>query len=222
MSLTSHCRVRSSPLVFGLVLSGAVVMAGCDAGGVVDSDGAAQVASTVVPSGETVTSALVASQSPVFTTNAPATSLSPAAPPTAAPSTSTSKPDPTVASTTTTPPTTTTAPTASTAPTATTPLPTVSFIRGAPPQVYEFVIPAGTAARIASGENVDDVLPGSPVFRVGDSIQITNEDSQPHFYGPFALRSTETVRWRFPSPGVFPGQCTVSSDRIVTLTVVES
>lgn len=218
MSLTSHFGARSSPLVFSLVLSGVVVMAGCDAGGVVDSDGAAQVASTVVPSGETVTSALVASQSPVFTTNAPATSLSPAAPP----STSTSKPDPTVASTTTTPPTTSTAPTATTAPTTTTPLPTVSFIRGAPPQVYEFIIPAGTAARIASGENVDDVLPGSPVFRVGDSIQITNEDSQPHFYGPFALRSTETVRWRFPSPGVFPGQCTVSSDRIVTLTVVES
>lgn len=125
---------------------------------------------------------------------------------------------------TTTEPTTTTstaAPLATTRPTTTPPTTTITIEQSAPPQVFEFVIPAGTAARIASGANVDDVLPSAPVFRVGDSIQITNEDSQPHFYGPIALRSTETVRWKFQSPGEFSGQCTVSSDRTVVLTVVE-
>ena len=126
---------------------------------------------------------------------------------------------PTTAQPTTTEPTTTTS---TAAPLATTPpTTTITLEQSAPPQVFEFVIPAGTAARIASGANVDDVLPSAPVFRVGDSIQITNEDSQPHFYGPIALRSTETVRWKFQSPGEFSGQCTVSSDRTVVLTVVE-
>lgn len=88
------------------------------------------------------------------------------------------------------------------------------------PRVVSLTIPDGTAARLAAGEDVGDVLPSRLTLRVGDTLELVNQDSTFHIYGPVSARSGETVRWLLPQEGVFTGLCTSNSDRTVTLTVV--
>lgn len=52
-----------------------------------------------------------------------------------------------------------------------------------PPEIIELVIPNGTAAKVAEGENVP-AIPDSMVFVVGDTLVIRNEDSVDHRLGP--------------------------------------
>jgi hypothetical protein len=51
------------------------------------------------------------------------------------------------------------------------------------PQIVELVIPAGTAERIAKGEETPSI-PDEMVFVVGDTLLITNQDDRDHQLGP--------------------------------------
>jgi plastocyanin len=90
------------------------------------------------------------------------------------------------------------------------------------PRTVRFVIPLGTAARIRNGEDVGDVLPAQVRLRVGDTLEIVNNDDAFHIYGPLAARGGETVRYSFGIPGSFQGFCTINSTRAVAIEVAGS
>lgn len=83
---------------------------------------------------------------------------------------------------------------------------------------HEFVIPLGTAYRIASGEDVE-IVPRELVVDVGDSIRIVNEDDRGHSVGVFYVGAGETLTQRFDSPGVLEGLCDVHPSGSFTLRV---
>ena len=85
---------------------------------------------------------------------------------------------------------------------------------------YAYVIPDGTADRIAAGELVA-ILPAALDVAVGEVIRIVNEDTEGHFVGIFFVGSGETVTQRFASPGEFVGNCSVHPSGQLTLTVHE-
>lgn len=76
---------------------------------------------------------------------------------------------------------------------------------------HDFVIPAGTAARIAAGEEVV-IVPRRLDVRVGESIRIRNLDDEPHQVGPYYLSPSQTVAQTFTRPGRLVGVCTIHPD----------
>ncbi|MEY3453651.1 MAG: hypothetical protein RL574_1389 [Actinomycetota bacterium] len=80
--------------------------------------------------------------------------------------------------------------------------------------VANYLVPAGTAGRIARGEFVD-VMPTLLYVRVGDVIVIDNQDTFVHTIGPFTLRPGEQLRHMWTAPGTIVGRCSTHlSDRV--------
>jgi hypothetical protein len=77
-----------------------------------------------------------------------------------------------------------------------------------PDPEFDFVVPPGTAERIAAGEEVE-ILPGEIAARVGDTIRIDNRDSASHTLGPWYVAPGEVLTQRFVSEGRFSGMCNV-------------
>lgn len=86
------------------------------------------------------------------------------------------------------------------------------------PADHEYVIPYGTQRRIASGEDFE-IMPRHLEVEVGESIKITNDDSEGAFVGIFYVGAGETVRMTFTTPGVLSGKCDVSSSGEFTIDV---
>ena len=84
---------------------------------------------------------------------------------------------------------------------------------------YDYVIPAGTAARIDSGEQID-IVPRALTVQVGESIRIVNDDAEGHVVGVFYVGAGETLTKQFTAPGELSGSCTVHSAGEFTLRVV--
>jgi plastocyanin len=84
---------------------------------------------------------------------------------------------------------------------------------------HRYVIPAGTGAAIDRGGAVD-LVPAELKVRVGQIIELVNEDERGHLVGPFFVGSEETIRHRFTSPGVYEGECGVHSGGRMVVTVV--
>lgn len=84
--------------------------------------------------------------------------------------------------------------------------------------VLNFLIPAGTAGRIARGEFVD-VIPTMIYARVGDEIVIDNQDTFAHVVGPFSLRRGERVRHMWSEAGTIEGECSTHLSDRVTIVV---
>ena len=76
---------------------------------------------------------------------------------------------------------------------------------------HEFVVPAGTAARVQAGLHVD-VVPDQISVRVGDTIHIRNEDDVAAEVGVFNVAPGVTVTMRFTEPGRLEGYCSVDPD----------
>jgi hypothetical protein len=83
---------------------------------------------------------------------------------------------------------------------------------------YGYVIPLGSGDRIRKGEPLA-LLPAELHVRVGEVIQIVNEDSEGHFIGIFYVGPGETVTQRFASPGEFVGNCSVHPSGQITLRI---
>ena len=83
---------------------------------------------------------------------------------------------------------------------------------------FSYVIPAGTSDRIAEGEPID-ILPRELVAQLDETIQIVNEDDEPHVLGPWFVGAGETLRQRFTTAGVFEGTCSVHSSGEFTVVV---
>jgi hypothetical protein len=73
---------------------------------------------------------------------------------------------------------------------------------------WDFVVPAGTSARLAAGEEID-IMPAEVRARVGESIRIENRDDAPFMVGPWYVGPGETMQQRFVSPGEFKGDCSL-------------
>lgn len=83
---------------------------------------------------------------------------------------------------------------------------------------YDYYIPAGTAARIARGEQVD-LVPRELTVQVGEAIRIVNDDDEGHVVGVFYVGPGESLTKRFTAPGELSGSCTVHSAGEFTLRV---
>lgn len=87
------------------------------------------------------------------------------------------------------------------------------------PSTQRFVITEGTRAALASGKIPENALPSSLTLQVGDTLEITNNDTEAHTYAFIVLRPGETARHTFRQAGVFIGACTVNDHEEVTITV---
>jgi len=85
---------------------------------------------------------------------------------------------------------------------------------------HDFVIPLGTADRIAAGEAIE-IVPAELVVEVGDAVRIVNEDSADHVVGVFFVAAGETLTQRFNNAAVLEGECSVHPSGSFTLRVVE-
>ena len=85
---------------------------------------------------------------------------------------------------------------------------------------HDFLIPAGTAERIAGGEEIE-IVPAELVVEVGDALRIVNQDTADHIVGVFFVASGETLTQRFNSTAVLEGECSVHPSGAFTLRVVE-
>jgi len=84
---------------------------------------------------------------------------------------------------------------------------------------YEFLIPAGSGEASDRGEPLE-ILPGSLDVKVGEILEIVNEDDRGHLVGPFFVGADETIRHQFSSPGEFEGICSVHPSGRIILTVL--
>ena len=73
---------------------------------------------------------------------------------------------------------------------------------------YWFEIPVGAGDALDAGTPLE-ILPAELRARVGESIEIVNEDDRGHLVGPWFVGAGETLRQEFTSPGEFIGICTV-------------
>lgn len=69
---------------------------------------------------------------------------------------------------------------------------------------HDFVVPAGTADRIAKDEKVE-VVPDVLEVHVGDRIRVRNDDTELARLGIFDVGAGETITMNFNTPGEFEG-----------------
>ncbi len=89
------------------------------------------------------------------------------------------------------------------------------------PTTYSFSISPGTADALRQGKTPPNQLPVELSLRIGDTLQITNNDSVGHTYAFLVLRPGETGRYTFRNSGTFTASCTVGIHEEVTITVTE-
>lgn len=83
---------------------------------------------------------------------------------------------------------------------------------------YAFFIPEGTGDRLDRGSSVE-IMPNWLDVRVGETIEIVNDDDRGHLVGPFYVGARETLRQRFPAEGRFEGVCTVHPSGQIVVNV---
>lgn len=83
-----------------------------------------------------------------------------------------------------------------------------------------YVIPAGSAARQAAGEEVT-VLPQTIEVRLSehDTLVIRNDDTQTVTIGPFRIEPGQRFVQRYYNPGVFELDCTVHISQQLKIVV---
>ncbi len=85
-------------------------------------------------------------------------------------------------------------------------------------KTYRFVVPEGTAERMARGE-AQALFPRRFEARVGDTLEIVNQDDVSQTVGPYVVLPKETLRQTFTAPGQLIGECTLHPEGQVTIVV---
>ena len=83
---------------------------------------------------------------------------------------------------------------------------------------YSFFIPAGTGDRLDDGLPVE-IMPNWLDAKVGETIELVNEDDRGHLVGPFYVGPRETLRQKFPAAGQYEGVCTVHPSGQIVVNV---
>lgn len=86
------------------------------------------------------------------------------------------------------------------------------------PETVTFVVPAGTAADVAAGEEID-LMPPEVAMKVDDTIVVRNDDDETATVGPFTVRPGETLTQTFRSPMTLVGECSLSGTGEVKIVV---
>jgi hypothetical protein len=85
-------------------------------------------------------------------------------------------------------------------------------------QTLTFVIPAGTADRVAAGEEVT-ILPNDLRMRQRDLLVLINEDSSTHQVASILIGSGERVETRFSKATSVSGYCSLHPSGQITISV---
>lgn len=88
------------------------------------------------------------------------------------------------------------------------------------PRTVTIVVPKGTGVRLAMGEKVE-IMPTRLEFRVGDTIEIRNEDLADHSVGPYQVKAGQRFKLRYGAPGVYEGYCPLSEGERYEIVVKE-
>src|SRR3972149_449943 len=75
-----------------------------------------------------------------------------------------------------------------------------------PPEEIELVIPAGTAERVARGEQPPSI-PAALSFVVGDTLIVRNEDSQDHQLGPLWIPAGTSASLKLSTVESYASSC---------------
>jgi hypothetical protein len=84
--------------------------------------------------------------------------------------------------------------------------------------VWRFVIPLGTAERLAAGEAVV-VLPAELALRFDDTLILVNDDRVAHTVGPITIRPGQEVRRRVSRLQSLSGFCSLHPATGIEITV---
>ncbi len=82
----------------------------------------------------------------------------------------------------------------------------------------EVTVAAGTAERIAAGEEIE-LLPRTLEVEVGDRLEIINLDDATHEVGPYTVAAGQTLTQTFTSPGILEGACTLHPSGEITIVI---
>lgn len=86
------------------------------------------------------------------------------------------------------------------------------------PKTITLVIPAGTAARIESGDELR-IFPDEMTFVVGDILEVVNEDSEPHQMGPVFVPPGATGSMVLSQAEKMSVDCSFQSSRYLGLDI---
>lgn len=86
-------------------------------------------------------------------------------------------------------------------------------------QKYSFVIEAGTKELLDAGQTPPNQPPTDLSIKVGDTLEVINQDIAVHSYSFITVRPGETGTYTFKTPGTYIGACTIGSHTSVTITV---
>ncbi len=99
------------------------------------------------------------------------------------------------------------------------PTPGVQIAEEAVVADYHYTIPAGTGARLDDGQRFE-ILPEQLEVRVGETIEIVNDDERGHVIGVFYVGPNETLRQTFTETGTLIGECSIHPSGSFSLNVV--
>ena len=88
------------------------------------------------------------------------------------------------------------------------------------PQTVELVIPAGTAQRIAKGEQPPSI-PDEMTFVVGDKFLVVNQDSENHQLGPLWIPAGASASLMLDSAQSYAYECSFQKGKYFGLDVYE-
>jgi len=89
-----------------------------------------------------------------------------------------------------------------------------------PPKTIELVIPAGTAERIAKGEQPPSI-PNNMTFVVGDEFLVINQDSKDHQLGPLWIPAGASASLMLDSVQSYAYECSFQTGKYFGLDVYE-
>ncbi|MCL4258383.1 MAG: hypothetical protein KJZ53_07640 [Anaerolineales bacterium] len=87
-----------------------------------------------------------------------------------------------------------------------------------PPQQIELIIPAGTAAKVAAGEQAPGI-PDEMTFVLGDVLVVRNEDSETHTLGPLLVPAGASASLPLNEEDNYSMTCSFNASSYMGLTV---
>lgn len=90
-----------------------------------------------------------------------------------------------------------------------------------PPKEITLTIPAGTAEKIAHGEQPPGI-PENMIFVVGDTLIVKNEDSADHKFGPLWIPASTSAQLSLDQEESLAYECSFQPSKYIGLDVRES
>jgi hypothetical protein len=94
----------------------------------------------------------------------------------------------------------------------------VSDFNRSTPEIIELIIPAGTASRLAAGQQTLS-LPEKMTFLQGDTLEVKNEDNVPHQLGPIWVPPGTSGKLKLGEPNLYSYSCSFEPGKYLGLDV---